>query len=124
MATSERRDYWDDRGLVWLWTSFLAGPLAFALNIQFGYAAVKWACSHDQRFVPAIIAVAMLTATLSAAWIGWWCLQQVRSRADERGGSRVDRSFFMAVLAVGLNLLIAMVITATVVSGMILSPCE
>ena len=123
MGGHEARDYWEDWGLVLLWTSMLAGPLAFALNLQVGYALVKWACSREQHFVLPLVAVLALALTGWGAWLGWSCLAQLRA-ANEQGGSHVDRSYFMAVVAIGLNALLAFWIVTTMIPQAVLSPCE
>jgi hypothetical protein len=124
MDGHEAREYWDDWGLVLLWTSMLSGPLAFGLNLQIGYALVKWACSRDQTFVLSLVAGITLTGALAGAWLGWFCLVKVRDAAEEEGGRLIDRSYFMAVVAVGLNLLLALLIVTSSVPQFLLSPCE
>jgi hypothetical protein len=124
MGGREARDYWEDRGLVLLWTSMLAGPLAWALNLQVGYALVKWACSRDQTFVLTLVGALTFAGTVAGAYVGWLCLLKVRGTADELGGRIIDRSYFVAVVAVGLNLLLALLIAVSSVHQFMLSPCE
>jgi len=124
MTGREARDYWDDWGLVLLWTSMLAGPAAFGLNLQVGYALVKWACSRDQEYVLVLVAVVTLAIAAAGTFIGWTCFMKVRDLANEEGGSIVDRSYFMATVAIGLNLLLALVILTSGVSPFVLSRCE
>jgi len=123
MGGHEARDYWEDRGLVLLWTAMLAGPVAFALNHQVGYALVKWACSREQRFVLTLVSLICFALALWGAYIGWGCLAQVRD-ADDRGGTLVDRSYFMALVAIGLDLLLGLLIVLTAFPQFILSPCQ
>ena len=124
MRGHEGAEYWEDEGLVLLWSSMLGGPLAFALNLQVGYALVKWACSRDQTFLLTLVAVVTMAGTIAAAALGWTCLTKVRATADETGGRLVDRSYFMAVVAIGLNVLIALLIATTAIHQFLLSPCE
>jgi hypothetical protein len=123
MGGHEARDYWEDWGLVLLWTSMLAGPLAFGLNLQVGYALVKWACSREQEFLLVLVAVLALGTAAGGAWLGWSCLTKLRD-ADEQGGRLIDRSYFMAVVAIGLNLLLMLQILASAFPTIVLSPCE
>jgi hypothetical protein len=123
MSAHEARDYWEDRGLVLLWTAMLAGPTAFALNHQIGYALVKWACDREQTFLLTLVAAATFGLAMWGAYLGWSCLQQLRG-GDDRGGTIVDRSYFMAVIAIGLDLLVALLIVLTAFPQFILSPCE
>ena len=124
MGGHEARDYWEDWGLVLLWTSMLAGPLAFALNLQVGYALVKWACSREQEFLLVVVALLAVATAAGGAWLGWSCLVKVRDGANEQGGRLVDRSYFMAVVAIGLNLLLMLQIVTSAVPTIVLSPCE
>lgn len=124
MAEQNARDYWDDGGLVLLWSAMLAGPVAFGFHLQVGYALVKWACSRDARWTLSAVALAALALALAGAWLGWVCLARVRGIADERGGTTVDRSYFMAQVAIGLNLLIALFILNSAFPRFLLSPCE
>jgi hypothetical protein len=124
MGGHEARDYWEHWGLILLWTSMLAGPVAFGFNLQVGYALVKWACSREQTFVLTLVAAGALALAGWGAWLGWTLLTQVSATADERGGRMIDRSYFMAQVAIGLNLLIALWILTSTFPQVILSPCE
>lgn len=124
MNGHEARGYWDDRGLVLLWTSMLAGPAAWSLNLQVGYALVKWACSRGQELLLTIVATATFAVALAGAYLGWSCLQKVRGAAIAQGGTVVDRSYFLAVVAVGLDLLLALLIALSAFPQLVLSPCE
>jgi hypothetical protein len=124
MGGDQARDYWEDRGLVLLWTSTLAGPVAFAINLQVGYALVKWACSREQAFLLPLVSVLALALTTWGAWLGWTCLVKVRDAANEEGGRQIDWSYFMAVVAIGLNGLLALWILTTMFPQAVLSPCE
>jgi hypothetical protein len=124
MGGHEAREYWEDWGLLLLWTSMLAGPLAFAINLQIGYALVKWACSREQAFLLPLVSVVALALTAWGAWLGWTCLAKVRDAANGEGGRRIDRSYFMAIIAIGLNALLALWVLTTMFPQAVLSPCE
>lgn len=124
MRDEVERDYWEQRGLVLLWVAMLAGPVATALTLQVGYALVKWACAARHRDVLIIITIgAVLTTALGAA-LGWWCLEKAGDAATEHGGRTVDRSSFLAVVAIGFNLLLALLAILWIVPPFVLSPCE
>jgi hypothetical protein len=124
MSGQAARGYWDDWGLVLLWTAFLSGPLAWGLNLQIGYALVKWACSREQTFLLTLVAAVAFAGALAGAWLAWTCAAKVRAEADEQGGRVIDRSYFMAMLAFGLNLLLALLIATSAYHPLFLSPCE
>jgi hypothetical protein len=102
----------------------LAGPVAFALNLQVGYALVKWACSREQGFLLVLVALLSVATATWGAWLGWSCLVTVREAANEQGGRLIDRSYFMAVVAIGLNLLLGLQIAMSAFPVFVLSPCE
>jgi hypothetical protein len=125
MAVSEetRRSYWEGRGLVWLWVAMLAGPFAWTLDQGVSYPSVKPSCFNATEAPLLVLAALALAITVAGAWIGWWCLQQVRDATDD-GGRVVDRSYFMAVVAISFNVLIALLIVTATAPIFLLSPCE
>jgi hypothetical protein len=124
MTDDERKDYWEQRGLVLLWVSMLAGPIAAALNLQLGYALVKWACATRHTDVLIIITAGALATAAAGAALGWWCLEKIGAAANEQGGRTIDRSYFVAVMAIGFNLLLILLMVIWTVPAFILSPCE
>ena len=115
--------YWEQRGLALLWFAVLAGPVAVATNMLAGYALVKWACASGNTFVLTTIALAALVLALAGVGVGWVCRQQLLN-ANEHGGRIVDRSYFIAVLAVAFGLLNALLIVMQAYPHFVLSPCE
>ena len=123
VETYPRRDYWEQRGLALLWFAVLAGPAALFANQFVGYALVKWACASGHTYVLTGIAIAMLCLALAGAWVGWTCRNRLRD-ATENGGRIIDRSYFVAIVGVGLGLLTALLIVMQAYPHFILSPCE
>lgn len=115
--------YWEHRGLMLLWFAVLAGPLAVALNMGAGYALVKWSCATGHAGVLTAISAAALAVALAGAWAGWRCREQLRD-ATEYGGRIVDRSYFVALVGIGLSLLTALVVVMQAYPHFVLSPCE
>jgi hypothetical protein len=118
------RDYWEQGGLVLLWTAMLAGPIAAALNLQLGYALVKWACANRRTDVLVVMTVGALATAVVGAALGWWTLEKIGAAANEQGGRTRDRSYFLAVVAIGFNLLLVLLNLLWAVPAFILSPCE
>lgn len=118
-----RRDYWEHRGLALLWFAVLAGPAAVAANQFAGYALVKWVCASGHTYVLTGIAIAMLGVSLAGAWIGWGCRERLRD-AREHGGQIIDRSYFVAMVGIGLALISALLIVMQAYPRFLLSPCE
>jgi hypothetical protein len=124
MRDDEMRGYWDGRGLALLSLSLLAGPVAAAVNLQLGYALVKWACSTHHLDTLIIMTVGAQATAVVGAGIGWWCLERSVANAQDAGGRTVDRSYFLAVVAIGLNLLLILLNLLWTVPTFVLSPCE
>lgn len=120
--TAERH-YWDGRGVVLLWIAMLAGPAAWTLDQGLGYAGVKPSCAGGSDLPLLLLSAVTVAMTAGGGWLAWHCFQRVRD-ASEDGGAVVDRSYFMALVAIGFNLLIALLIVTAAVPIFVLSPCE
>jgi len=116
-------DRTDDLDLAWLIAAFLAGPLAAALTEGAGYAAVKPVCAGGNPAVLALVAVAGLIVSGAGAWFAWRRMSALRAVARDDGDRDVDRSYFIAVVAAGLNVLVALFIITTL-GSQLLSRCE
>ena len=123
VETYPRRDYWEQRGLALLWFAVLAGPAAVAANQFAGYALVKWVCASGHTYVLTAIDIAMLGLALAGFWVGWSCRDRLRD-ATEDGGRIIDRSYFAAIVGIGLALTAAFLIVMQTYPHFILSPCE
>jgi hypothetical protein len=121
-------DYWEDKGLVLLWFSFLAPPAAWAFDQLISYALVKPVCFADTRFTLTAINSAALVLVIAGGLVGRACLLRARE-GDEApvlndGGRRVDRSYFMALVAIAFNVLVGLLIVFATIPHFVLSPCE
>ena len=116
-------EYWEQRGLALLWFAVLAGPGALFANLFAGYALVKWACASGHTFLLTAISVAALGLSLAGAWVGWTCRERLRN-ATEYGGRIIDRSYFLAIVGIGLALVNALLIVMQAYPHFLLSPCE
>jgi hypothetical protein len=123
VETDLSRDYWEERGLALLWFAVLAGPAALFVNLFAGYALVKWACASGHTFVLTAIDIAMLGLSLAGAWVGWTCRERLRD-ATEFGGRIIDRSYFLAIVGIGVALINALLIVMQAYPHFLLSPCE
>jgi hypothetical protein len=70
-----------------------------------------------------LISAAALLLVIAGGLTGWHCLKRLHGANDE-GGRRIDRSHFMAVVGIGLNVLIGILILTAAVPRFVLSPCE
>jgi hypothetical protein len=116
-------DYWEDRGLGLLWFSFLAAPAAWALDELISYALVKPVCFADATMMLTAINGSALLLVIAGALVGRACLLKAQGAADD-GGRPVDRSHFMAIVAIAFNVLVALLIVFATIPHFVLSPCE
>jgi hypothetical protein len=123
VATHPPHGYWERTGLARLVFALLAGPAAVATNMFAGYALTKWACATGHTVVLTAIAAATFVFALAGAWVGWSCRAQLLG-ANEHGRRIVDRSYFVAIVAVGFALLNALLIALQAFPHFVLSPCE
>jgi hypothetical protein len=113
----------NDLDLAWLIAAFLAGPTGWFFTQGAGYVFVKPACAGGRPFVLGLIALVGLMVAGAGAWLAWRRLSSLRAVAVDNGGRDVDRSYFLAVVAAGLNALVALLIITTLVSQL-WSRCE
>jgi hypothetical protein len=97
-------DRTNDADLAWLIAAFLAGPLGWVVTQGAGYAAVK------------LIALVGVLVCGAGAWLAWRRMFSLRPVAMDDGPRDIDRSYFIAVVAAGFNVLIALLIVTTVTS--------
>lgn len=123
MNARAARDYWDSRGLALLWFGALSGPAAWALDELISYALVKPVCFANQTFVLTAVNGAALLLVIAGALVARSCMAKISGAAAD-GGRTIDRSYFMAVGGLGLNLLVALLILVATFPHFVLSPCE
>jgi hypothetical protein len=123
MGGHEARTYWEDRGLLLLWLGVLSGPAAWALNQLIGYALVKPVCAGNAGHMLVLVSAGALALVVTGAMMSWSCLTKLR-QADEKGARQEDRSYFMAVAGLALNVLIGLLVLTAATSPFLLSPCE
>jgi hypothetical protein len=127
MAVSEpysARSYWEAGGLAALVGAFLAGPAAWGLNLMVNYSLVKPACAAGSPLVLTAVSVAALAVTCAGAVGSWRCWLKLRDVGTTEGGRIVDRSYFVALAGIVLNLFFVLLISVSVVPHFVLSPCE
>jgi hypothetical protein len=123
MGGHEARTYWEDRGLLLLWIGVLSGPAAWASNQLIGYALVKPVCAGGRGPMLMLISAAALAVIIAGGAISWSCLARLR-HANPEGGRQQDRSYFLAVAGLALNVLLGVLVLTAATSPFFLSPCE
>ena len=116
-------DYWDGRGAILLWIAVLLGPAAGALDLLVSYALIKPVCLQGNANLLTLISAGAFVMVVGGGWLAWSCLVRLRE-ATEEGDRTIDRSYFMAIGALALNMLMGILIVTFVVHRFVLSPCE
>lgn len=115
--------YWEHKGLVLLWLAFLAAPAAWALDQLTSYALVKPVCASRSPLTLTLISLVAFVLVVAGALTARACLARAADGHDD-GGRHVDRSYFFAIVALGFNLLVALLIVLAAIPQFVLSPCE
>ena len=123
MNAAVARSYWDGTGLAKLLVGFLLAPFAWLLDLETSYAAVGWACAADHREVLLLLPLLSLTLITTATWMLWSSSRMLKKHAALDGGRAEDRSYFIAVLGLGLNALFLLLILLSYAPRYFLSPC-
>jgi len=113
----------NDLDAAWLVAACFAGPAGWAFTQGAGYAVVKPVCAGGNPYVLGLIALVGLMVTGAGAWLAWRRSSSLRAVAVDNGGRDIDRSHFLAMIAVALNALIALLIITTLASQL-WSRCE
>jgi hypothetical protein len=100
-----------------------AGPAAWLVNTQLGYALVPWICAHKVQLVP-VVALGALLISLAGAFLSWraWATASAEPTPDRSGGGRPHR--FVAGVGILVALLFALVILVQGSAGFVLQGCE
>lgn len=124
MGAHEARDYWEHVGLMLLIGSLLIAPFAWLLDMQISYSLVKWACEHDRRGVLLLMPLGSLALIGVGTAMAWSCWMKLRGVGNEEGARMVDRSYFLALAALGMNAVFALLVLTSLAPRYVLSPCE
>lgn len=102
-----------------LWSGILAGPVAFAINLQLRYALVSWACARGSRTVLIWIAVPLVLICIAGAF-----LARTGLHVGEMETPYPMRVRFMAYGGLMLSAIFAISILASMIPDLFLSPCD
>jgi hypothetical protein len=114
----------DGPGLYQLIAAIVIGGTAWALSLEVGYALVKPACRADRIVWLTVVNGLALIGCVAGLWLGRLGPMRLRWDASDAGGRPTDRSFFMALVAIGLNSLFALLILLSTVPQLLRLPCE
>ena len=117
------REFSTTRGILLLWFSVLAGPIAWALNQEISYLFVPWACASGTRLMLHAVTLAALLLSLAGAFVGWRCWHRTGAEWHDAEGGVIGRSRLMALGGIALGAMFALVILAQGYPSLVLSPC-
>jgi len=106
-----------------LWTGILAGPIAWAFDLEASYALVHWTCSTQRVQVLHAITLLTLIVTASGLAISWVSLRHAGDLPLD-GGSERARARFMAILGLSAGVLFAVAILANAIPRWVLDACQ
>ena len=107
-----------------LWTGMLAGPIAWLLQMELGYALVPWACATGHIVVLHIVTLGGLLIAAAGALVAWREWRRSGREWPKGAGGPQMRSRFMAVLGLLTSVMFFLVILAQGLPSFILSPCQ
>ena len=87
-----------------LWTGALAGPIAWAADLQARYALVKYVCVNRAEWMMWVITLAALIVTGFGALCSWrgWVDDSPRVRFMAIGGLLIGGTFALAIVAMAI----------------------
>src|SRR5690606_9176544 len=104
--------------------AFLAGILAWKLQLMTIYALVPFACWRDLGLLIHLASLASVLLALGGARVGWGIWKRSGEAADTELGGPVGRSRFLGLTAVALNAFFALVVLGQWIPNLFLSPCD
>lgn len=113
-----------------LWTGILAGPVAWACDLEASYALVHWTCATQQwRVLHAITLLSLIVTAggVAIAWMSWQhAISADRQPAAPGGPVRDERSRarFMAALGLSAGALFMLAILAGAIPRWVLDACQ
>jgi len=107
-----------------LWAGILAGPIAWAFDLEASYAVVKWACHTQNQQVLPLITMASLAVVLAGAIFSWKALIRTSNETSTDGDRPRQRARFMAVLGLASCALFALQIIAGAIPHWVLDACQ
>lgn len=113
----ERRD-------VLLWLAFLAGPAAWALQLQINYSLTATACAMGGKMFLHLVSLGAFLIAVAGAFVGWLWRQKLPEGSTEMGDAEESRARFMALAAMVSCVFFALVIVAAEIPNWTLRVCD
>ena len=87
-----------------LWTGIVAGPLAWAANLQAKFALIHYVCVNQAPWIMWAITIAALLVTAFGALCSWraWVDDSPRVRFMAIGGLLIGAAFALSIIAMAI----------------------
>ncbi|HEX2204586.1 MAG TPA: hypothetical protein VHG91_14840 [Longimicrobium sp.] len=122
-TTEGREHFREPRGMAALWFAVLAGPLAWMLGLNAGYALVRVACAKQEMLLLHAVSLATLLLALAGGFVAWREWGRAGREWPGEGGGTLSRSRFMAALGLLASALFSLVIVAQWAASLFFDPC-
>jgi hypothetical protein len=107
-----------------LWAGILAGPLAWAFDLQTTYALVHRACATQDVLLLRGITVVSLACVGAGSVAAWNALSRTANDVPSAGGLPRQRARFMAILGLSMCAFSALAIVALALPRWMLNACQ
>jgi hypothetical protein len=106
-----------------LWFALFAGMIAWAIDEQLSYAITYKACSTGRYWLVDVVTAATVALSVLGIFLGFSGLRGVGLHGPT-GSKYADRTRFLAMSAIALDVGFTLLIIATAVPKAMLSPCQ
>jgi len=106
-----------------LWFAVLAGPTAWMLGLNADYAIVRWSCATYAMWPLHLVTAVTLLLAIAGGAVGWRQWQRAGAHPPGEAATPLERSRFMAALALLASPLFALVILAQWAAKLFFNPC-
>ena len=124
MTVDTEQAFFQRQGIVWLWFSILAPPLAFLLNLQLSYVLVSQACVTGRHLLLHLVPVGTLLLAVSGGVSAWYNWRRTGHAGSTEAAGVLPRSRFMAATGLLTSGLFILVIVAQWLPNFLLHPCQ
>ena len=104
-----------------IWFALVVAPTIALVDQSISYAAVAWACMHQQVAAVHVVHFAALVMTVIATLAAWQLWRT--TRAVSPGDETLARRRFLAGIAVGAGTFSALAIGAMWLPAWVIAPC-
>lgn len=107
-----------------LWIGLLGTAVIWAVQLQFNYALVPWACSSGNKWVLYVSSLVFLLCGAVPGWVGWKCWKASdQGKGADRESARDGRRRFMALAGMMMSGLFFLLMLAQAIPNFFVNPC-